>query len=681
MGEMGKSLRDISAKARQQDGVLLSLPEQDESITYIVFGGARIGCSICVRKDRRTPLVQTVPRIITAFLLGCTISAGIASFGFAADEATRTQTETAAFSPIQEPNATGVSGEVQALPRVLSQTDAALYQDIFSAQIGGDWKTADSLIRQLDDRILMGHVLYQRYMHPTAYRSKYKELKAWMADYAAHPDAKRIYKLAMRRRPANYNAPKRPQSVALPNFDGLEEEQDDASTSAKKGGFSYYAGLTRSQRSKARRIQRAVRRWVQAGSVTKSWKYLSNRGNARVMGARARADSLGVVARGYFRYHLDDKAMKVALEAVSLSEEASGVARWWGGLAAFRAGNYAQALDHFEALSTISHMSADLRAAGAFWASRSAVRARKPWRTTALLKQAAEARHSFYGLMAMKALGIDPPLDWALPRLNDNQAELILRIPAARRSIALIEAGQIERADSELRRFAAELPPSMGRTLLALADKAGLADLSYRLGRELGRKNGVYMDAALYPLPGWRPEDGFSVDRALIFAFARQESRFRARAKSRAGARGLMQLMPATAGFIAKRRFRGAARDMLLEPALNLSLGQKYIEHLFELPEIGDNLLYTMAAYNGGPGNLAKWRKKVDYAGDPLMFIESIPSRETRNYVEYVMANLWIYRHRLGQPAPSLEDLVGGGWPAYRSVDPVALAASGPESQ
>ena len=74
-------------------------------------------------------------------------------------------------------------------------------------------------------------------------------------------------------------------------------------------------------------------------------------------------------------------------------------------------------------------------------------------------------------------------------------------------------------------------------------------------------------------------------------------------------------------------------------------------------------------AYNGGPGNLNKWRRKSDYQGDPLLFIESIPSRETRAFVERVLTNLWIYRFRLGQPAPSLDAIAAGAWPRYQAFD------------
>ena len=127
------------------------------------------------------------------------------------------------------------------------------------------------------------------------------------------------------------------------------------------------------------------------------------------------------------------------------------------------------------------------------------------------------------------------------------------------------------------------------------------------------------MDAALYPVPVWSPEGGFTVDRAFIYAVMRQESKFRTSAKSPRGARGLMQLMPATAGLMARTRYRGARRNELLDPVLNVTLGERYISHLLGHTGIDGNLFYTMTAYNGGPGNLKMWRRKADYRDDPLL--------------------------------------------------------------
>ena len=81
------------------------------------------------------------------------------------------------------------------------------------------------------------------------------------------------------------------------------------------------------------------------------------------------------------------------------------------------------------------------------------------------------------------------------------------------------------------------------------------------------------------------------------------------------------------------------------------------------------DLFKLATAYNGGPGNLAKWQADMDHRDDPLLFIESLPSRETRFFAERILANLWIYRARLGQKAPSLAALAGGTWPTYLSLD------------
>ena len=99
-----------------------------------------------------------------------------------------------------------VAGELT-LPYVLSAKDADTYRKIFAAQESGKWKAADQLIAKLVNPLLSGHVKAQRYLHPTKYRSRYKELKAWMGKYADHPEARRIYKLALRRKPKSWRAP------------------------------------------------------------------------------------------------------------------------------------------------------------------------------------------------------------------------------------------------------------------------------------------------------------------------------------------------------------------------------------------------------------------------------------------------------------------------------------------
>ena len=81
------------------------------------------------------------------------------------------------------------------------------------------------------------------------------------------------------------------------------------------------------------------------------------------------------------------------------------------------------------------------------------------------------------------------------------------------------------------------------------------------------------------------------------------------------------------------------------------------------------NLFMLAVAYNGGPGNLRKWVRELTSNTDPLFFIESIPAGETRDFIEGVLTNLWIYRHRLGQDTPSLDAAAAGKWPVYEALE------------
>ena len=181
---------------------------------------------------------------------------------------------------------------------------------------------------------------------------------------------------------------------------------------------------------------------------------------------------------------------------------------------------------------------------------------------------------------------------------------------------------------------------------------------------------------ALYPTPDWVPSDGFKLDKALLMAVMRQESAFNAYAVSYAGASGLMQLMPATAAYIERdNSLRRKNRRKLFDPSFNMKLGQKYLNYLMRHKMTDGNLMLVIAAYNAGPGNIAKWKLRTGHGDDWLLFMESIPNRQNRNYVERVLANLWIYRLRFGQEAPTLDQVAQGALPRYASLDPAFAPA------
>ena len=543
------------------------------------------------------------------------------------------------------------------LPTVLSVRDIARYQQIFAFQQDGHWKQADKLIAQLDNDILMGHVLEQRYMHPNKYRSKYKELKDWMAKYADHPQAHRVYKLALKRRPSNWKYPDKPD---LP----------------KISYASYYASeplpyrkLTKAQRREVRQLRRQIKRHAGWGK-TLAAKRLVESERVRKLFSDAQYDEVRAMLG--FRYFIDGRdewALDWAGKAAGRSGDLVPEAHWAAGLAAYRLGLLDEAAHHFEALARADRASPWLASAGGLWAARVHMLNRNPAGVNPMLRIAADHPKTFYGILARHVLGWDRGMEWQALPLQASAVRALTETPRGRRAVALVQVGKHRLAEKELRyEAAATSDKDRAQGILALATQADMPELALRLDETLFAGEEGF-DNAAYPVPSWAPDGGFTVDPALIFALIRQESKFNPKAKSRAGARGLMQLMPSTASFVARdRKYRVSKTPYLFEPGLNMALGQKYIEILRDDSKINGDMVSMVAAWNGGPGNLNKWRRSMKYQNDPLLFIETIPSRETRNFVERVFANLWIYRDRLGQPAPSLDYLARGEWPVYTSV-------------
>ncbi len=311
-----------------------------------------------------------------------------------------------------------------------------------------------------------------------------------------------------------------------------------------------------------------------------------------------------------------------------------------------------------------------MNSAAAFWAARAYTVAREPQNVIRLLEQAAAQPRTFYGLLAIRLLGRDLPFNWTPPAFKTDTLDRLMQSRRGQRAVALMQLNDDERAEKELRALAMGADKNLLDGIHALAARGRMASLAVRLDAMLYPEGGGY-DGGAYPIPDYIPVEGFSVDRALVYALIRQESRFNPKAKSWAGARGLMQLMPGTARFVARTTgMRLRTRNKLYTPETNLELGQRYIEILLSEEAVAMNLFKLAVAWNGGPGNLRKWKRKTKYLDDPTFFIESIPSYETRTFVERVLTNFWIYRHRLGQDIPSLDAVARGEWPLYQAMGP-----------
>jgi soluble lytic murein transglycosylase len=273
----------------------------------------------------------------------------------------------------------------------------------------------------------------------------------------------------------------------------------------------------------------------------------------------------------------------------------------------------------------------------------------------AILRPLARERH-FYGLLAAEDLGAVEDPDWTARAVTDEEVARIRAIPAVSRALALY---RVELNAEAFREWVFGLRAVDDRGLLAASELALQSGLADRAIGAADRTASLHDFARRYPTHHREPLAAaarqWNVDEALLFGIIRQESRFNPAARSRVGAMGLMQLMPATARWVAKQIPVQSYRPALLaQPDVNVAMGTYYFHRV--LTDLGDPVLAT-AGYNAGPGRARRWRD-----GKPLegaVYAESIPFDETRDYVKKVMANAWFYSHRLTGRAASLRALMG----------------------
>lgn len=327
--------------------------------------------------------------------------------------------------------------------------------------------------------------------------------------------------------------------------------------------------------------------------------------------------------------------------------------RWVAGLSAWRLGDHAQALDYFSQVARDPDEDAWARSGGAYWAARAADALGDAAQAEGYLRLAADASHTFYGMIAARQLPgrAEPPARFIPAAFQPPRADITPRLaadPRAHRAAALAQIGRFDEARQELR---------AGLVLARSADERRAWNQRLNSLQPIGR-SAIPAGVDEYPLPELAPRGGFTIDRALVYAIVRQESRFNPRAISHAGAMGLMQVLPTTATLASGDRSFTRRPRMLLEPAVNLRVGQDYLAYLMDRG-VGPDLLKVIAAYNAGPGAVANAVARVG-DDDPLLLIETLPALETRNYVERVMAGYWTYKRMLGEETRSLDALAAG---------------------
>jgi soluble lytic murein transglycosylase len=263
--------------------------------------------------------------------------------------------------------------------------------------------------------------------------------------------------------------------------------------------------------------------------------------------------------------------------------------------------------------------------------------------------------HDFYGQLAREEIGTPLILPNALILTEENLGALRSK-PGIQRAIALSKLGLQKEAVREWNFAIKDLKDQQLLAAAELARQSGWYDRMIASGERAGPES----DASFrYPMPFKDMVHSHSqtqgLDEAWIYGLMRQESRFLAEARSRVGASGLMQIMPATARWIANKLGERNFKVSHVEDAeTNIKFGSFYLRHI--LDDLGNPVLAT-AGYNAGPTRVRRWLETHPLEG--AIFCESIPINETRDYVKKVMANATMYSARLGQPTKTLKARLG----------------------
>jgi len=361
-------------------------------------------------------------------------------------------------------------------------------------------------------------------------------------------------------------------------------------------------------------------------------------------------------------------AYKLAAAHTAESPEAAADAEFHAGWYALRfVGDPAKALPHFSRIVDIAQ-GASSRSRGYYWMAR-AMKAGAPGDAAATFARAAAFGTSFYGQLAAVELGRDT-IDVTRPEPAEDDLRRFESRDMVRAARTLETIGQSRLSDTMVRALSRSIT-SPGEMSL-LVDLAASRDLplALRVGKAAAAR-GLAVGGLAHPT-GAIPvsADISSAGKALAYAVARQESEFNVAAVSRAGARGLLQLLPATARDMARKAGLPFAPERLTTDAgYNATLGAAFLSE--QLDRFSGSYILTFAGYNAGPKRARDW---ITRYGDPrgksieeaVDWVERIPFTETRHYVQRVMENYQVYKMRLGGRFDLAGDLVDGRQMAQR---------------
>lgn len=314
--------------------------------------------------------------------------------------------------------------------------------------------------------------------------------------------------------------------------------------------------------------------------------------------------------------------------------------------------------DWQQVLSGIAAMPEELQNQGAwrYWKARGLKANGKTAAANAILAPLS-LEHNFYGQLALEELGAvvsNPPTNY---EASEDEIRAIRAIPGIQRALTLYRLDLRTEANREWlwasRNFGDE-------QLLAAAELAKRNNWLDRAINTADKTRSLHDFSLRYPAPHRDLMQAYAheheLDEAWVYGLIRQESRFVQQARSGVGASGLMQLMPATAKWIANRMGMKHFRQSLVNQIdTNISFGTYYLKYVLDTND-GQPVLAT-ASYNAGPTRARRWKDEKALEG--AIYAESIPFTETRGYVQKVMSNASYYANRFGRQVVSLRQRLG----------------------
>jgi soluble lytic murein transglycosylase len=560
--------------------------------------------------------------------------------------------------PALPAEAAGQSGTRANAPALLTEAQRAGYHEIFAAIRSADWAGAAARLDSMPEGPLHDAAREEIYLGKGSPRVEAEPLIALLARAPELPRADQLARLAATR-----------GAVQIPSLPVAQALVSPGSQPRRARAQSVPRDPV------AEEVDRQIQPLVVANKPAEAEAVFVQR--QAELSPEIRTEFGQRIAWSYYIIGDDVSAARLASAAAAGSGDWAVQASWTLGLSEWRMRQCGESSDAF---ANVAARSGDyeLIAAADYWGARADTMCGRPERVETKLRAAARFRETFYGLLAATALGIGNPDRPGLHDDRDTEWRAVAGRPDVRAAIALAEIGETDLADLFIRHQARIGGTSDHRALLHLASDLDLPSTQFWLAHNAPRGATVEM-AARYPAPGWRPARGWRVDQSFVFACALQESAFRTNAVSAAGAYGLLQVRPGTAGDIARSRGESFDRSELADPAQNMEFGQTYIESLRDSDATGGLLPKVIAAFNAGPAPVADWNSRRFDHGDPLLYIESIPYWETRGYVPIVLRNYWIYEAEAGKDGGSRLALVQGLWPRFPGLPGARAVRQKPE--